>query len=141
MPNEFFRRKPGDGKTYIFEGEEYSPRIAIQRIHFSEEHPTQISLPIYTKEYTGVEDILAEASGPQMLVFPNPASDVVSVYVNTTEDYELKVLSLDGALIGTKETFSDNINVNISGLSQGLYFIELTNLTTNERMVQKLTKM
>jgi predicted acyl esterase len=141
MPNEFFRRKPGDGKTYIFEGEEYSPRIAIQRVHFSQEHPSQITLPVYTKEYTSVEETLAEASGPQMLVYPNPASDIITVYVNTTDDYELKVLSLDGALIRSGGVFSDNINIDVSGLSQGLYFIELTNAKTNERMVQKLTKM
>ena len=142
MPNEFFRRKPGDGRTYIFEGEEYSPRIAIQRVHFSEEHPTQITLPIYTKEYTSVEEeTITEATGPEMLVYPNPASNVVTVYVNTAEDYELKVLSLDGALISSEGTFSDHIDLDVSGLAEGLYFIELTNTETNERMVQKLTKM
>ena len=141
MPNEFFRRKPGDGKTYIFEGEEYSPRIAIQRVHFSQEHPSQITLPVYTKEYTSVEETLAEATGPQMLVYPNPASDIITVYVNTADDYELKILSLDGALIRSGGVFSDNINIDVSRLSQGLYFIELTNAKTNERMVQKLTKM
>jgi hypothetical protein len=141
MPNEFFRRKPGDGKTYIFEGEEYYPRIAIQRVHFSQEHPSQITLPVYTKEYTSVEETLAEATGPQMLVYPNPASDIITVYVNTADDYELKILSLDGALIRSGGVFSDNINIDVSRLSQGLYFIELTNAKTNERMVQKLTKM
>ena len=142
MPNEFFRRKPGDGKTYIFEGEEYAPRIAIQRVHFSEEHPTQISLPVFTKAYTtDVEEAIAEASGPEMLVYPNPASDIITVYVNTAEDYELNVLSLDGSLISSEGQFTDHMNLDVSGLSQGLYFIEVVNTKTNEKMVQKLTKM
>ena len=142
MPNEFFRRKPGDGRTYIFEGEEYSPRIAIQRIHFSDEHPSQISLPVFTKEYTtDVEDAIIEASEPEMLIYPNPASDIITVYVNTTEGYELNVLSLDGSLISSEGKFTDHMNLDVSSLAQGLYFVEVVNIETNERMVQKLTKM
>jgi predicted acyl esterase len=141
MPNEFFRRKPGDGKRYIFEGEEYAPRIAIQRIHFSEEHPTQISLPVYTKQYTNVEEPVAEETGPEMLVYPNPASDVVSVYMSTGNSYGLKILSVDGSLIRSESSFSDNINLDVSGLSEGLYFIELTDTESNERFVQRFTKL
>jgi putative CocE/NonD family hydrolase len=142
MPNEFFRRKPGDGKTYIFEGEEYSPRIAIQRVHFSEEHPTQISLPIYTKQYTGVEEPqVVEQTGPEMLLFPNPESDVVSVYMNNGGAYNLSILNIDGSLIRTESAFRDNINLDVSNLSQGIYFIQLTDTETNERFVQKLTKL
>ena len=141
MPNEFFRRKPGDGKTYIFEGEEYAPRIAIQRIHFSEDEPTQISLPIYTKQYTGVEDVAVEATGPQMLLYPNPTAGSVTVYMDNGGTYSLNVLNIDGSLVMNMGAFSDNINLDVSNLSQGIYFIELTDTETNERFVQKLTKM
>jgi len=141
MPNEFFRRKPGDGQTYIFEGEEYSPRIAIQRVHFSEEHPTQISLPIYTKTYTGIEDVAVEATGPEMLLFPNPAMDVVSVYMNNGGQYTINILNIDGSLIRSESAFRDNINLDVSTLSQGIYFVELTDVDTKERFVKKLTKL
>lgn len=141
MPNEFFRRKPGDGKTYIFEGEEYAPRIAIQRIHFSEDEPTQISLPIYTKQYTGVEDVAVESTGPQMLLYPNPTAGSVTVYMDNGGTYSLKVLNIDGSLVKNMGAFSDNINLDVNELSQGIYFVELTDTETNERFVQKLTKM
>lgn len=141
MPGEFFRRKPGDGQTYIFEGEEYSPRIAIQRVHFSEEHPTQISLPIYTKKYTGIDDVVKEATGPEMLLFPNPAADVVTVYMNNGGEYNLNILNIDGSLIRSEKAFRDNINLDVSTLSQGVYFVELTDTKTKERFVQKLTKI
>lgn len=141
MPNEFFRRKPGDGKTYIFEGEEYAPRIAIQRIHFSEDHPTQISLPVYTKQYTGVEDNEVEAAGPEMLLYPNPTAGSVTVYMDNGRTYNLNVLNIDGSLVKNMGAFSDNINLDVSDLSQGIYFIELTDTKTHQRFVQKLTKM
>ena len=141
MPNEFFRRKPGDGQTYIFEGETYSPRIAIQRVHFSEEHPTQISLPVYTKTYTDIGDVEAESTGPEMLLFPNPAADVVTVYMNNGGEYNLNILNIDGSLIRSENSFRDNFNLDVSTLSQGIYFIELTDTETKERFVQKLTKL
>jgi hypothetical protein len=140
-PGEFFRRKPGDGQTYIFEGEEYAPRVAIQRVHFSPDHPTQISLPVYTKEYTGIDDELASESGQEMLVYPNPAQDVVTVFMDNGRDYNVKILNLDGSLVRTENSFKDHMNLDISGLSQGVYFIELTDTKTNERFVEKLTKL
>lgn len=141
MPNEFFRRKPGDGQTYIFEGEEYSPRVAIQRIHFSPEHPTQISLPIYTKEYTGIEDPEAENAGPKMLLYPNPTTDMVSIYLSNGNEYNVNILDIEGSLIRTESVFRDNTTIDVSGLSEGIYFIELTDVLTKERFVEKLTKL
>ncbi len=140
-PGEYFRRKPGDGKTYIFEGEEYAPRVAIQRVHFSPEHPTQIQLPIYTKQYTGIDEADAETSGPSMLVYPNPTEDVVTVFMDSENRYDLRILNLDGSLVRTEAAFRDHVNLDLSELSQGIYFIELTDTETNERFVEKLTKL
>lgn len=142
MPREFFRRKPGDGKTYIFEGEEYSPRVAIQRIHFSEDHPSQISLPIYTAEYhVGIEEENVVEATPELLVYPNPASQDITVFMADNQDYNLNILSLDGSLIRSEGVFRDNATLDISGLAEGLYFVEITNQETNEKTVQKFTKM
>lgn len=140
-PGEFFRRKPGDGQTYIFEGEEYAPRVAIQRVHFSPDHPTQISLPVYTKEYTDIDDVEASESGQEMLVYPNPAQDVATVFMDNGRDYNVNILNLDGSLVRTENSFKDHMNLDVSGLSQGVYFIELTDTETNERFVEKLTKL
>lgn len=140
-PGEYFRRKPGDGKTYIFEGEEYAPRVAVQRIHFSPDHPTQIQLPIYTKEYTGIDDPVAEEAGPQLLVYPNPADDFVTVFMDNGRNYNVNILNLDGSLVRTENSFKDYTNLDVSELSQGVYFIELTDTETNERFVEKLTKL
>ena len=140
-PGEFFRRKPGDGKTYIFQGEEYAPRVAIQRVHFSEEHPTQILLPVYTKEYTGIDEVVAKEAGTEMLVYPNPTQNEVTVFMDNGRNYNVRILNLDGSLVRTESAFRDFINLDVSELSQGIYFIELTDSETNERLVEKLTKL
>lgn len=146
---EFFRRKPGDGRTYMYNvipGDpgsaiEMQPRVAIQRVHFSEDNPTQISLPIYTKEYTGISDPEITTETSEMLVFPNPASEMVSVFVSRKGEFELNIMTLDGALVKNHGTFTDNMDIDVSQLAGGLYFIELTDTETNEKLVQKLTKM
>ena len=76
-----------------------------------------------------------------MLLFPNPASDIVSVYMNNGGEYDLNILNIDGSLIRSENTFRDNINLDVSTLSQGIYFVELTDTETKERFVQKLTKL
>jgi predicted acyl esterase len=138
---EFFRRKPGDGKKYIFEGEEYAPRVAIQRIHFSPEHPTQISLPVYTRQYTGIDDPTAEEAGPELLVYPNPANDVVTVFMDNGGEYDIRILNLDGSLVRAEGAFRDHINLDVSELSKGIYFVELVDTESNQRFVEKLTKL
>ncbi len=145
---EFFRRKPGDGRTYMYNvnGDpnnaiEMEPRVAIQRVHFSQDDPTQILFPVYTKEYTDVEDapFLSEAS--EMLVYPNPANDMVSVFLSREGEHELKVLNLDGSLVSDHGTFSDNTDIDVSQLAGGLYIIELTDTETHGKLVQKFTKL
>ncbi|MCB0754549.1 MAG: CocE/NonD family hydrolase [Flavobacteriales bacterium] len=141
-PGEYFRRKPGDGQTYIFQGEEYAPRVAIQRVHFSPDHPTQISLPVYTKEYTtGIEDPIAADAEPELLVYPNPAQDQITVFMDNGNDYDVRILNLDGSLVRTETTFTDNLIIDVSDLSQGVYFVELTDTKSKEKFVEKLTKL
>ena len=140
-PGEFFRRKPGDGQTYIFQGEEYAPRVAIQRVHFSPEHPSQIQLPVYTKQYTNVEDPIAEAAEPKLLLFPNPSRDIVTVFMDNGNDYTVRILNIDGSLVRAENGFRDHMNLDVSDLSEGIYFMELTDMETNERFVEKLTKL
>lgn len=43
---DFFRREPGDGKTYSYQGTTYAPRISDNSVHISTVHKTKLSLPI-----------------------------------------------------------------------------------------------
>lgn len=141
---EFFRRKPGDGRGYRFGGANapfMMPRVAIQRIAFSPEHPSSITLPVLTKMYTSVEDdetIVNSDNG--MMVFPNPATDQVTVFVGNDDDQALRVMDLNGRLMFEQSGFSDHINMDVSGLASGIYFVELTNQRTGERSVEKLVR-
>jgi putative CocE/NonD family hydrolase len=142
---EFFRRKPGDGRGYKFGGENapvMMPRVAIQRIAFSPEHPSSITLPVMTKLYTGVQDEpIAVEPDNGMMIYPNPASDQVTVFMNNTDEQRLRVMDISGHLLFEESSFSDHINLSVASLNSGIYLVELTNLRTGERQVQKLNRL
>ena len=142
---EFFRRKPGDGRGYKFGGENapvMMPRVAIQRIAFSPEHPSSITLPVMTKLYTGVQDEpIAVEPDNGMMIYPNPASDQVTVFLNNTDEQRLRVMDISGHLLFEESSFSDHINLSVASLNSGIYLVELTNLRTGERQVQKLNRL
>lgn len=137
---EFFRRKPGDGRTYVFEGEEMSPRVAVQRVAFSDDYPTNIEFPVYSGTYTGIEEPSEADATPTLdaVVYPNPATTEVNVYMSTAADYQVTLFDVAGKAIGNATSFSDMITIDISGLSKGVYFIEVTDVETLERVTKKL---
>jgi hypothetical protein len=53
----------------------------------------------------------------------------------------VNILDIEGSLIRTESVFRDNTTIDVSGLSEGIYFIELTEIQTKERFVEKLTKL
>ncbi len=74
-----------------------------------------------------------------VLIYPNPANDVTTIYINSKIDDEiqLNIMSIEGKII-----VSDNINVNIGDnridfnlntLSNGIYFVSLKGKEINYR--------
>ncbi len=136
---EFFRRKPGDGQTYVYQGVEMAPRIAVQRVHFSPEHPTNINFPVYTNLYTDVAD---DDSPPlftlDALVYPNPAQTDVTVFMNKKSNYVARVMNIAGDLVTTSPQFAEQIKLDVNKLSSGLYFVEVTDMKTQDKVVKKI---
>ena len=65
-------------------------------------------------------------------IYPNPASDVV--YVNLTEPFNVTIYNYQGQLV--KNVYVDNAQVNVSGLSDGIYFMLIR--TENNVAVKKI---
>lgn len=137
---DFFRRQPVDGQTYIYNGVVMEPRIAIQRIAHSPEYPTSVSLPVYNKNYTGVPEVVKPASGSQMsvLVYPNPASEVINIYMSMPNHYDLTMLNEIGQRVYSA-TFTEEYNIDATRFDKGIYIIEVRNTKTNEKLTKKVT--
>ncbi len=141
-PGEFFRRKPGDGQTYVFNGVEMSPRIAVQRVYFSPQHPSYIALPILDPAKLGVKEdnITIEAQAKDILVFPNPATDMINVYTPRVSDYIINLYDMTGKIVERRNITSDYAAMDLTKLNNGLYILEVIDRKSGFRSQSKITK-
>ena len=134
---EFFRRKPGDGQFYMFNGQQMFPRVAVQRVHFSPEHATSINFPIYDSDfhYNAMQSV-APAPQLDMTVFPNPAIDKVQILVNMEGAHEVVITDVTGRVVTTGK-FDDNIIFNTDKMGKGIYFATVTDLNNKANKVTR----
>ncbi|MDO3694305.1 cellulase family glycosylhydrolase [Wenyingzhuangia sp. chi5] len=70
-------------------------------------------------------------------IYPNPASNEVSVIVeNAEKNYNLKVYDTTSRLIVALNKVKDKVDIDVSSFSSGLYFFHLTN--SNEKFIKKI---
>lgn len=135
---EFFRRKPGDGRTYIFNGVEMSPRVATQRIAISDQYQCNISLPVYKGGYS--ISVPENEDVANMSVYPNPAQDILKVAIEEISQYTLSVYDIEGKLITTEQKLGNLFQLNVGAFASGLYIVEILDEKTGNRSSQKFTK-
>ncbi|MCB0501616.1 MAG: CocE/NonD family hydrolase [Bacteroidetes bacterium] len=115
--DEYFRREPGQNKTYTFQGMEYSARKANNSIHFTPEYPSQIILPLKGREisYCGAADT----------VYVSALSDSSAILnwrgTEGTERYLLQFKKEDDA--DWTEISLQNTTIEIFNLEPGNHYI------------------
>ncbi len=79
-------------------------------------------------------------------LYPNPTREEFNVQLNasTAGTMEMTLFNINGAIIGSRtiELIEGNnsINENVSSLAAGVYFVKLTNTSSNETVIKKLVK-
>lgn len=94
--------------------------------------------------------VLIKGTNPPVLtlasLFPNPASDVLNVLLNTPYPgkMNLQVIDLNGRLIMQKavfvETGANTIPIAIKGLDRGIYFLKVTAEQDSEFVISRFEK-
>jgi predicted acyl esterase len=138
MPNEFFRRKPADGRTYMYNGTEYAPRISVQRIAFSDQYPTQIELPVFgsTAVITSIRKPNTVKPNWDANLFPNPSDGVFSVFITKTGKYLATVYNTIGEKIISREINEQEV-FQLKDIAKGQYVLELIDIKDAEQKVTK----
>lgn len=101
--------------------------INFQRYYFVEiiqqDGQRIVTSPIwYTKDpFASIEVSFLNSS---MLVFPNPVSDVLSISCPLYE-YDIKINDITGRLIFEQSVDNNSLNIDVSHLPIGVYFIEI----------------
>jgi hypothetical protein len=136
---EFFRRKPGDGQTYMYNGVEMAPRVAVQRIHFSPDHPAFINLPVYDENYfVGEEEESVNPTlGTDMLIYPNPTTHIATVHASKPGQYHLQVFNSIGQLVHDTQ-MRDQVDLSMAEMESGVYFVKLIDQRTGKSASEKL---
>ncbi|QQS28707.1 MAG: T9SS type A sorting domain-containing protein [Sphingobacteriales bacterium] len=96
---------------------------------------TQSTLVCPITDFTGVEDNLP-TSNNDILIYPNPASDFITIEVH--EKTTLNLLDLQGRLLKSLHLTNNAKKVDLSNLNQGIYLLELKN--EKETVVKKVYK-
>lgn len=85
----------------------------------------------------GIEEVLIDTD---VLVYPNPTSDKITIAINDESYSELTIKCLDilGNNLYEASTFNKLIQVDMSSFSKGVYFIQL--LRKDEKQMNMITK-
>lgn len=83
-----------------------------------------------TEDVLGIED---NAFSKELKIYPNPTNNQFSI-ASSSNINSVKIINLTGQLV--KEINHDLYNIDVSDLSNGLYFIELT--SNNQKGVKRL---
>ena len=67
----------------------------------------------------GIEDV--NMSETQLLLYPNPASRIITIELPNNNKSQIDVYNLSGELVFRSENNGANINIDVSGFSNGIY--------------------
>jgi outer membrane protein assembly factor BamB len=72
---------------------------------------------------TSIEDEINDG----LLVYPNPANDVLNIELGIEENSTLRIFNVTGQLLRTEVLSSDKTQITIDDLKPGLYLIQINN--------------
>ncbi len=84
----------------------------------------------------GIKDIVAPSI--QTFIYPNPASDIVNIYVSKKSVYAGRIYNIAGQTILNTDIFNDKVTVDVKNIPPGLYVIEIVDTKTKDRITKKI---
>ena len=63
----------------------------------------------------------------EISIFPNPTNSTIQL-INAPLNASIKILNIEGQVVKTYTNNTNNQNINIESLSNGIYFIKINNL-------------
>ncbi len=95
---------------------------------------TKLSLDNWKISVSGYNLATDNVSAVLTSIFPNPATDFVNVAIEGDEVASVNVLSLDGKVVSTQTSSK----VDVSGLTSGVYFLNITT-ASGKTTIEKVT--
>ncbi|BAO75992.1 hypothetical protein WPG_1762 [Winogradskyella sp. PG-2] len=88
-------------------------------------------ITVYLATAAGFDPTLsnAELSNSEVIIFPNPVSSVLNVSNNSLQDLKISIYDITGKLIKSKESNSQNIELDVRQNRTGVYFVNVASET------------
>ena len=124
-PNEFFRVRPFEAKSYDYYGTKLYPRRAVHSIAFSPQYPTNVEFPVYGKNFDAKipANITQNNNNITWNIFPNPAQNKIFIHTQL-ENFTMEIYNTTGTKI---IEVKNKKKVDTSKLSTGVYIVKLYN--------------
>ena len=88
---------------------------------------TYMMRPVFSSCPNGVPSTISQINTDEIKLFPNPANDILNIQTSFTEFYSIDILDVSGNLIYTNTNLSNNAQIDVSNLSNGMYFVKIKN--------------
>ena len=83
--------------------------------------------------YSSVRSVNLGSTTSTITVFPNPATDHVTIAFSVTDKYEVSLINVNGQIISSPVLFTgNNFLLNVSNLKTGVYLIRISHETISE---------
>lgn len=89
----------------------------------------------YPNDIASVKTATLEVTTPVIKVFPNPTTSLVTIELDKSYEYHVSLTDETGRLILQKDNTSE---INLGELTDGLYFLTVTNTTSQERTTKTI---
>jgi len=87
-----------------------------------------------------VEDLNIEES-LSFKFFPNPVNETLKIEFDESDDYEIRIIDLNGRVIQELNNFDNTFNVDFSFIPEGMYIVKITSVntgvSTNKKIIVK----
>ena len=121
----------GDGYLSQFECDDTNPNI----------NPSAIDIPNNgIDEDCDGDDLISSIDDIAVLaatVLPNPVSDLINIRVEGVTNFEVIIYNLSGLLISTN---FNTQSIDVSSLARGLYFVEIKDSISGQKIIKKIAK-
>ena len=91
----------------------------------------------YFHTITGVNELMAQ--NENIIIYPNPATDIVTLNINNAnnKDLEINIYDITGTLVKSEILKQNQQKINIGDLSNGVYMVSIKSkdLTENQRLI------
>ncbi|MFI5220830.1 MAG: T9SS type A sorting domain-containing protein [Bacteroidia bacterium] len=98
--------------------------------------PQYRSTPHYTKIYNfGMEEVNNRET---ITVYPNPATNELTIQTDLTNKLNAQLFDITGKQVTGIVSFINSVKINTEGISQGIYFLKITNADFGLVKMQKV---